>query len=98
MSLAAVPVYLWGRTMMRPRWALAAAALTLAIPGLGYSGLVMTEVVFYPVAVLAAWALALVLADHALWRQSLFAAAAGLAILTRLQRSCCCRSSRPRWR
>jgi hypothetical protein len=85
MSLAAVPVYLWARTMMRARWALAAAALTLAIPGLGYSGLVMTEVVFYPVAVLAAWAAALVLADHALWRQSLFAAAAGIAILTRLQ-------------
>ena len=58
MSLAAVPVFLWGRSLMATRWALVAAALTLALPGLAYSGLVMTEAVFYPVFVLAAWATA----------------------------------------
>src|SRR5436190_21880133 len=48
MSLAAVPVYLWGRRLVRPSLALLAAALTLAVPGLVYSGLVLTEVAFYP--------------------------------------------------
>jgi hypothetical protein len=56
MSLAAVPVYLWARTLVS-RWsALAAAALTVAAPVLAYSGLVMTEVLFYPLLVAAAWA------------------------------------------
>ena len=58
MSLTAVPVYLWGRSLVGSRGALVAAALTLALPGLVYSGLVMTEVLFYPVLVLAAWAAA----------------------------------------
>src|SRR5204863_377888 len=58
MSLAAVPVYLWGRRLVSPRSAIVAAALTVAAPGLVYSGLVMTEVLFYPLLVLAAWAMA----------------------------------------
>jgi hypothetical protein len=56
MSLAAVPVYLWGRSLVSRRAALAAAALAVAIPGLLYAGLIMTEVVFYPLFVLVAWA------------------------------------------
>jgi hypothetical protein len=56
MSLAAVPVYLWARTLVPRRNALAAAALTLATPVLAYSGLLMTEVLFYPLLVTAAWA------------------------------------------
>src|SRR5438552_3899354 len=39
-------------------YALLAAALTLAAPGLAYSGLVMTELLFYPLLTLAAWAMA----------------------------------------
>src|SRR5918994_869125 len=46
MSLAAVPVFAWGRRLMSERWALAAAALTLCVPGLAYSGLLMSETVF----------------------------------------------------
>jgi dolichyl-phosphate-mannose-protein mannosyltransferase len=53
-SLAAVPVFVYGRRLMRPGWAFAAAALTLASPLLLYSGLLMTETLSYP---LAAWAL-----------------------------------------
>jgi hypothetical protein len=45
MSLAAVPVYLWGRTLVSRRAAFAAAALTVATPVLAYSGLVMTGAV-----------------------------------------------------
>jgi len=56
MSLAAVPVYLWGRTMVSRRAAFLAAALTVATPVLAYSGLIMTEVLFYPLLATAAWA------------------------------------------
>ena len=46
MSLAAVPVYLWGRSLVSRGWALAAAALAVAVPGLTYAGLMMSEVLF----------------------------------------------------
>ncbi len=56
MSLAAVPVYLWGRGLVSRRAAFAAAALTVAVPALVYAGLLMTEVLFYPLFVVVAWA------------------------------------------
>jgi hypothetical protein len=56
MSLAAVPAYLWARSLVSARWALVAAALTVAVPGLTYSGLMMSEVLFYPLLLVAAWA------------------------------------------
>jgi hypothetical protein len=85
MSLTAIPVYLWGRTLMRRRWAFAAAALTLTIPALAYSGLVMTEVAFYPIATLAAWAIARALARPTLGAQGLAVGTILLASATRLQ-------------
>jgi hypothetical protein len=85
MSLAAVPVYLWGRSLVSRRLAFVAAALTLALPGLAYSGLVMSEVVFYPVIALAAWAMAAALESPTGARQALFVAALGLAVATRIQ-------------
>src|SRR5215203_2359533 len=85
MSLAAVPVYLWGRTLMRPGWALGAAALTVAIPGLAYSGLLMTEVAFYPLLVVAAWAAARALERPTVARQAVLLGAVLLAAATRLQ-------------
>jgi hypothetical protein len=85
MSLAAVPVYLWGRSLVSRGWALAAAALTLAVPGLAYSGLVMTEVAFYPVFVLAAWTMARALQRATVINQLLAVGAIALAVATRLQ-------------
>jgi Dolichyl-phosphate-mannose-protein mannosyltransferase len=85
MSLAALPVYFWSRRLTSAGWAVVAAALTLAIPGLAYSGLLMTEVVFYPVTVLAAFAMARALDRPTLAAQALFVAAVALAVLTRLQ-------------
>jgi hypothetical protein len=85
MSLTAVPVYLWARSLARPGWALAAATLTVAVPGLAYSGLVMTEVAFYPALVLAAWALARALERPTLARQAWLVGACALAAMTRLQ-------------
>jgi hypothetical protein len=84
-SLTAIPVFLWGRSFVSPRLALAAAALAVAIPDLAYSGLILTDVALYPVLVLAAWASAAVLARPTLARQGLLVAAIGLAAATRLQ-------------
>jgi hypothetical protein len=85
MSLAAVPVYLWGRTLVPRRSALVAAALTLAAPGLAYSGLVMTEVVFYPLLVVAAWAAAEAIAGPTRRTQTLLVLAVVAASATRIQ-------------
>jgi hypothetical protein len=85
MSLAAVPVFLWGRELVSRGWALAAAALTLVPPALAYSGLVMTEVAFYPAAALAAWAMARALVGPTRRNQALLVGAIVLALATRLQ-------------
>jgi hypothetical protein len=85
MSLAAVPIYFWGRTLMSARWALVAAALTLALPGLAFAGFLMTEVAFYPVLCLAAWAMARALVRPTPANQAVVVAAVLLAALTRLQ-------------
>ncbi|HSC91626.1 MAG TPA: glycosyltransferase family 39 protein [Gaiellaceae bacterium] len=85
MSSTAVPVFLWGRRLMRDGWALVAAALTVAIPGVALSGLLMTETVFYPVVALAAWAFAAALERPTLLRQAAVVAAIAAACLTRPQ-------------
>lgn len=85
MSLTAVPVYLWTRPLAGSRHALLAAGLSVLIPGLVYSGLLMSEALYYPVATLAVWALARALESPTLLRQALLLGAVGLAFLTRLQ-------------
>ena len=85
MAATALPVFAWGRTLMRPGWALVAAVLTVAIPALVLSGLLMTETLFYPLAALAAWALAGALERPTLSRQALLVGAVLLACATRLQ-------------
>src|SRR5919199_744026 len=85
MSLTAVPVFLWARSLVRPRYALVAALLTLAVPGLAFAGFVMTEVAFYPVICVVAWAMARALERPTAARQALAAAGIGVATATRLQ-------------
>ncbi len=63
-SLSAVPVFFFARRLMPPGYALLAATLTVASPLLLYSGLVMTEVLFYPVAAVALLAIARAVAAH----------------------------------
>ncbi|HXH88441.1 MAG TPA: glycosyltransferase family 39 protein [Gaiellaceae bacterium] len=84
-SSTAIPVYLWGRTLARPRWALVAAVLVLALPGLGYSALVMSETLFLPLVTLALWALARALERPTAFRQALLVLAVLAACATRLQ-------------
>src|SRR3989440_2798314 len=57
MSLVAVPGYPWGPTLIARGWALTAAALSLCLPAFAFTGFVMTEVAFYPIVCLVAWAL-----------------------------------------
>jgi hypothetical protein len=85
MSLTAIPVYLWSRTLATRGWALTAAALTLLVPGLVYSGLLMSEALYYPVAVVAVWALARSLEVPSLARQGVFLGTLVIALATRLQ-------------
>src|SRR5918996_5786161 len=85
MSLTAVPVYLWARPLAGARWALVAAGLTVLIPGLTYSSLLMSEALYYPIAVVTLWALAGCLRSPTLARQTLFLAALVMALATRLQ-------------
>jgi hypothetical protein len=85
MSLAAVPVFFYGRRIMPPVYALVAAALTVASPLLLYSGLVMTEVVFYPLSVVTLLAIARAV-ETATLRHQLFALAwIAAAVATRAQ-------------
>ena len=85
MSLTAVPVFVWARPIAGARWALAAASLSVLIPGLVYSGLFMSEALYYLVATLAVWALASCLERPTLVRQGCLLGAVALAFGTRLQ-------------
>jgi hypothetical protein len=85
MSAAAVPVYLWGRRFLSTWLALAAATLTLLVPALAYSGLLMTEALFYPLAIVALAALARALEQPTAWNQGLFLLAVTFATAVRMQ-------------
>jgi hypothetical protein len=84
-SLAALPVYLWARRLVSAGPALAAAALTLALPDLAYSSLIMTGVLFYPLMALAAWRMAVGIAEPSRRNDALILATIVLALLTRIQ-------------
>jgi hypothetical protein len=85
MSLAAVPVFFYGRRLMSPSYALVAAALTLASPLLLYSGFVMTEVLFYPLAALTLLASARAVETASVKHQVVALALVGAAVATRAQ-------------
>jgi len=85
MSLVAVPVYVWGRRLVGPGWAIASAALAVLPPALWYGGFLMTEALFYPAITAALLALARMLESPTLERQGLFLLAVSLAAAVRLQ-------------
>jgi hypothetical protein len=85
MSLAAVPAYLLARRAVRPPFALVAAALTVAVPSLVYTGTLMTENVFYPLFLTCALLLVLVLERPTRLRIAALLALSLVAFLTRAQ-------------
>jgi Dolichyl-phosphate-mannose-protein mannosyltransferase len=85
MSLAAVPAYLIARRLVGQWLALLAAALSVAIPSMVYTGTLMTENAFYPLFLLAVLALVAYLEQPTLPRVVGVIAATGLAFETRTQ-------------
>ncbi len=89
-----VPVFAYTRRLMPDGYALLAAALTLACPLVLFSGFVMTEVLYYPLAAAALLAIARAVDDGDAPRPGDRARADRAAVATRVQASCCSRSSR----
>lgn len=84
-SLAAVPAYLLARRVLSQPFALAGAALSVAVPSMLYSGTLMTENAFYPLFLATAFALVLVLERPTLLRSILLLALVVCAFFTRAQ-------------
>ena len=85
MSSAVFPAYLLARRVVRPSYALAAAALAVAIPSMAYVGTLMTENAFYPIFLWLAFALLLMLDRPTLGRQLAVLGLCVLAFVTRAQ-------------
>ena len=84
-SLAAVPAYLLARRVVGQGLSLLAAVLAVALPSLAYSGVIMTENAFYPLFLVAALSLVLVLERPTLTRQLVLVGLLGVGFLTRPQ-------------
>jgi hypothetical protein len=85
MTAGAIPLYLWGRRLVTPLWALLAVVLYLAMPGFAFTGEILTENAFVPALVLALFSIAVAIERPSLIRQLLALGAVGLAIAVRLQ-------------
>ncbi len=85
MSLAAVPAYFLARRVASEGLALVAALLAVAVPSLAYTGTVMTENVFYPLFLVFALVLVLVLERPAALRIALLLVLLVVACATRVQ-------------
>lgn len=85
MSLAAIPAYLLARRVLGQWSALAVAVLTVAVPSMLYTGVLMTENAFYPLFLCAALALVAYLEAPG-WKRALpVLAVAALCYFTRAQ-------------
>jgi hypothetical protein len=84
-ALAAIPIYLVARRLLRPWWSVGAATLSIAIPSSMYVSLVMTESVSYLTYAIALWAIVLALERPSTGRQAAVLAAVTVAYLTRAQ-------------
>ncbi len=85
MSLSAVPAYLLARRLLRPGLSLVVAALSVAIPSLLYTGMLMTENVFYPIFLVVCLVLVLMLEQPTWRRQVGLLVLCGVAYATRAQ-------------
>ena len=85
MSTAAVPAYFVARRLAGARWALFAALLSVAIPPMLYTSVVMTENAFYPAFMFFVWALVAALERPTPLRQIAVFASVALAYVFRAQ-------------
>ena len=85
MCSVVLPTYLLARRVVREVPALLAAALSVGLPPLVYTGTLMTENAFYPVFAWLAFALVLALERPTVRRQVVVVALCAVAFLTRAQ-------------
>src|SRR5205823_2123142 len=85
MSLAAVPAYLLARRLLSPALSLVAALLTVLVPSMLYTGMLMTENAFYPLFLVSVLLLVLTLERPTPLGQVLVLAACAVAFATRAQ-------------
>ena len=84
-ALAAFPIYLVARRLLRPWWSVGVAAFSIAIPSSMYVALVMTESASYLTYSIALWAIVLALERPSAARQLAVLGAVALAYATRAQ-------------
>ena len=85
MSLAAIPAWLITRRVAGRGLSLLCATIAVAIPSMGYTATLVTETLFYPVALLFAWAFLRVLERPSGVRIAVLTAALVAALATRSQ-------------
>jgi hypothetical protein len=85
MSFAAVPAYLLARLFVSRRASFLVASMTVLVPSMAYTGVVMTENAFYPVFLLAVFLIARAVQRPSAGRQALAVLGLGLVAFTRIQ-------------
>jgi len=85
MSLAGIPAFLLARRVLPAGWSLLAAVLALGLPSLLYTTTVMTENLFYPLFLFAAWALLRMVERPTWWGAIGLYALVAAAAATRIQ-------------
>ena len=85
MSLAGIPAFLLARRVLPASWSLLATVLALTLPSLVYTTTVMTENLFYPLFLLAAWALLRMVERPTWWGTAGLYAVVVAAAATRIQ-------------
>jgi hypothetical protein len=85
MTAGAIPLFLWGRKLAAPIWALLAVVLYLAMPDFAYTGMIMTENAYVPAVILALFAAAVAIERPTILRQLLALGAIALPVAARLQ-------------
>ena len=84
-ALAAIPIFLVARRLLRPWWAVGVAGLSVAIPSSMYVSVVMTESVSFLAYSLAVYAIVLALERPTIARQLAVLGTVALAYLVRAQ-------------
>jgi MFS family permease len=85
MSLAAVPAYLLARVFVSRTRSLVVAVMSVLVPSMAYTGVLLTENAFYPLFVTVLWLMARCLLSPTVLNQLLVVAAIALLSLTRIQ-------------